>query len=481
MDFPTISAANAVAVAGDSILVSYVGSPYVESLELVSGVVYMGGWDDSCGSQTTDPSLTVVELHPDSVGSVVECTDVADSTIFGAFTVRGGNSEFAGGGIFCGSGADLVIRNCIIRENRSAVIGGGITIGNGSSATIFNCTIENNVSVLRGGGISVAANADAARIEQCRILACTTAVFNQTSGGGGGLFIASPIVFAHNKIRYNVSGNDGGGLLALDADVICQSNEFEADSSARHGGAVAALGGNGLYWGCLVEECVAGGSGGGFYFEGGANLIHEGFVRNNRSLQAGGYGGGFYFFESDETFLKTTEIVGNTAEQGGGIAIRGNASRRFTSVHLVSNTITRNRANISESGGNIHVYREFLGPFVNNVISDQLKGYGIYCLGVLAQPNLRHNCVYKDDGSDPDSEYGGSCTDRTGVSGNIKVDPLLCDPLAVPIPDLALQSDSPCVGAGEDGVDIGAHSGAKDCGTISIEETSWGSLKARYR
>jgi hypothetical protein len=37
------------------------------------------------------------------------------------------------------------------------------------------------------------------------------------------------------------------------------------------------------------------------------------------------------------------------------------------------------------------------------------------------------------------------------------------------------------LGAGEGGVDMGAHPGGKSCGIISVETTTWGKIKAYYR
>ncbi len=74
-------------------------------------------------------------------------------------------------------------------------------------------------------------------------------------------------------------------------------------------------------------------------------------------------------------------------------------------------------------------------------------------------------------------------TDPTGTEGNISVDPQYCafDPLASM--NYLLQSDSPCSpGNHPDGYAcdlIGKY--AVGCGTINIEESSWGEIKALYR
>jgi len=60
---------------------------------------------------------------------------------------------------------------------------------------------------------------------------------------------------------------------------------------------------------------------------------------------------------------------------------------------------------------------------------------------------------------------------------NIFVGPLFCDS---PGGDHSLQECSPCIGAGEDGSDIGALGMGCECIT-SVEAMSWGAIKALFR
>ena len=475
-DFPTITAALAVVVAGDSVLVSELGSPYQERITLVGGVVYQGAWNSDFTDQNGLLYETIVEPPAGDPGTVVNCGTAGSATLFAAFTIQGGNDSGSGGGIFAGPGTSLSIRNCLIRNNHAAVGGGGLKIGANSGVVVYNCRFEDNTAGRIGGGISIAASAVAAEVDSCTIVRCSV-TGTATTHGGGGLHVAAPLAITKMTIRDCVSGNDGGGILVDNTSPDFGPMWLGGNIAVRNGGGIAAWNGSGRIWGTAVDTCLAGGSGGAISFEGGSYDVDRCYLRGNSAIARGG---GIYFDRSTDALLDRTEVFGNQAATGGGIAIQGTPAFRFTSVEIRQCSIVQNAStNPGAAGGGIHVFGEFLGPFVNNVITDS-DGYGIWCVGILAQPNIRYNCVWNDDGLGPDTEYGGSCADRTGINGNIEADPRFCDPDSSP-PDLVLTGNSPCVRAGESGEDLGAHPGAPACGSVSIQAATWGSIKARYR
>jgi predicted outer membrane repeat protein len=346
---------------------------------------------------------------------------------------------------------------------------------------IYQCTFEENTATLRGGGIAVAAGADLTTIELCTIRACSSAVGGQSAGGGGGAYVAAPIWFARNRIEDNYTGNDGGGLYVKETDLRSWANLLRRNVAGRNGGGIYHQLGNSEHDEILVENCQAlgstsGGNGGGIYCEGGTNRFLASFIRGN-SATAGG--GGFYLAAADAE-IRLCEINLNAATEGAGILIAG-GSTAFTLSRIHSNTIAGNFASLGASGGGgIHVEFQDVSEIVNNVVAMQTQGCGIYCVGIGASPNVRYNCVFNLDSENTAPEYGGECDDRTGINGNIAVNPRFCDRNDDP-PDLALQNNSPCLGTGEGGVDMGAHDASVACSTISIEETSWGKIKALYR
>ncbi|MGQ0721437.1 MAG: right-handed parallel beta-helix repeat-containing protein [Candidatus Eiseniibacteriota bacterium] len=511
-DHTTIQSAVAAAVPGqDEIWVSAAGSPYVlpSTLILVGGVDYRGGWDALFLSQ--DASRTRIHLAQDSTGSAVDAALLGAGDLFSHFTVGppvkpATFTTVNGAGMFIGSGSPT-IANCVFENNVSRDAGGAIQIAAGSAAYILDCTFDSNETGLvagggRGGAISVASGSNGVRIELCRFTGNWSDRASVTlSAAGGALFTRSGIRLERCKFEDNYSGFHGGALFVVDADLRAWGNLFYADSAARHGGAIYHQNGSGEHNGSLIEDCVAGagtgeiGNGGGIYFERGSNRFLDGYVRRCTATQGNGFsdgvGGAFYFFEPlAGSAVRRTEISGNRAQVGGAVGVQGTTTVTFSDAALEANTIVANYAAIGDAarygGGGVHIFADFIGEIVDNIIAEQENGAGISCEGLLASPNIRFNCVWNGP-SNSDPEYGQDCVDRTNINGNIRSNPLLCCfsggcvPAGSPPPDLQLSAASPCLGAGEGGVDMGKY-GSTNCTTpVSLEPASWGAIKALYR
>jgi hypothetical protein len=483
--YATVLEANAVAVAGDTMAVSVAGSPYIHTalMALVNGVVYRGGYGPAFEGPNTTLYETTIELQA-PVGvldSVIETGPVDASTVLAGFTITGGVSSFSGGGVFCSAGSALTIRNCRIAGNSAGAIGGGIAVTGTSSVQIFNCDIEDNVAGLRGGGIAVAPNAALAKIEFCRIVRCSSATAGQTDGGGGGVFSASPIFLTRSEIRDCWTGYRGGGLLVRNADLKGHGNQFSGNIAQLDGGGAYHEAANGEHLSSSFENCTAlGGEGGGLSFEGGSWLVSECFVRD---CSASARGGGIYFDRATGAELLLTEVIRNTAPEGGGVGIVGTLFRSPLSVLVQSCTIALNAATAgSEAAGGIQIFPEgnYLDEIVNCIIAEQAAGTGIACEGAENMPNIRYCCVWNRDTVNLDDEYGRDCDDRTGINGNIRLDPLFCDLTASP-PQVGVMNFSPTRAVGSDGEDLGAHPGTSDCPFVSVEAESWGRIKSRFR
>jgi hypothetical protein len=239
------------------------------------------------------------------------------------------------------------------------------------------------------------------------------------------------------------------------------------------------------------------GSGGAIFFQAGANRFLDGYVRRNTALSGDGFtsgvGGGFYFFQPLQgSAVRGCELTGNRALVGGAITVQGTVTRSFSDVQIQGNTIAGNFASIADvaryGGGGLHFFDDFIGEVVDNIIAMQEDGCGISCEGQLASPNIRYNCVWNDPASNTDPKYGENCTDRTGINGNIGVNPVFCCfaggclPVGNPPPDVQLAFGSPCLGTGEGGTDMGAYPGATSCtNPVSLESASWGKIKSLYR
>ena len=100
----------------------------------------------------------------------------------------------------------------------------------------------------------------------------------------------------------------------------------------------------------------------------------------------------------------------------------------------------------------------------------------------LADPTIENcNLYWNDYGSVPPENYGGDLSDLTGRAGNISEEPFYCDYTGSSGYDYHVCFESPNVGGGAGGVNIGAWGGGcSDC-TSPVEVTSWGAIKALYR
>lgn len=482
-DFLSIQAAIDASSFGDEVHVSSANSPYFEQLLLVDGVSVLGGYSPDFLVRNPLFFETVIQLPAAAEGTVVEAIGISASVTFDGFTITGGNSIFSAGGMFCGPNSALTVSNCKFVRNFALVTGGGMQLSSNSTAIVRHCVFEQNTSGARGGGITAGIGTDGALIELCTVDACTTGTEGTTTGGGG-VYLAAPIRFERNKLRNNYSMGDGGGLYVDSANVRAWGNLITSNHSEGNGGGVYHNGGSSEHNDSLIEDCVAGvdgtGNGGGIYFAGGSNRWIGGFIRGNTATGSGssGLGGGVYFHQVSNGLLRGAEVTQNIAPKGAGVYMAGPASGPFSFANVMNCTIAFNTSP-GASGAGIHASGQEIGEIVNNVISHQLDGHGIAC-NSPASPNIRFNDVFNSDAVNLDSEYGVDCTDRTGISGNIRLDPLFCSTIVDP-EDLAVMSISPVLGTGEGGVDMGAHGASVACGTISVEESSWGKIKSLYR
>jgi hypothetical protein len=518
--FPTVHAANDAALAGDSVHVSSQFSPWLldSTLVLEDDVVYVGGWGPEFEGPDPVTWETVLELNlpMGETGSVVDTGTSGSTTVFRGFTVTGGDTD-TGGGIVVGSTSSAEIAECVVRENRAGTAGAGIAVLLGGSPLIRNCVIRDNAAGVRGGGISLPPNTDGTVIEFCTIERCSTIVDMTARPGGGGIFLRSSATIRNTTIRDCVTATRGGAIIAHDGATtpLLRSVQMFDNYATEAGGGLYAVEGSGTLDLCWLEGNTAGISGGGAYFLRGTWSVTGSVIRDCEALGGGlnAGGGGLYFFEATGAEVRNCEISRNTAMDGGGIRIIGPLFRSILSVEIDRNTIVCNTATGPDAGGGIHVgpAGNFADVVSNNIIAYQQQGSGISFFGLQNQPAIRYNCVFNyfappDTVCGPGNAapaYGGDCDDRTNINGNIGGDPRFCNTVPDSIncfcdvdtdPDdiqgafqLPLYLDplvSPCLGAGEGGIDMGAYpaaSGSQCQEVVRLEPMSWGKIKAAYR
>jgi predicted outer membrane repeat protein len=290
-------------------------------------------------------------------------------------TIRGGANQpyIGGGGILVGN-ADLIVKNCVITDNRTAFKGGGITNayapGTGN-VTLIRTTVSRNVADSSGGGLYVAPDAggqgSTLTVKSSRvrdnlattgggIFAGTVTLTNSTVSGNlgvaaGGIF-AGTATLTDSTVRDNF-GSSGGGIAA---NTVTLTNSTVSGNTAKDvGGGINA--GTVTLTNSTVRGNVASTDGGGIRAS-TANLTGS-TVTGNHAFNGGG-------IEAIDLTVTASTVSGNTAFQDGGGIRTG-----FGSVFLVNTTISGNHA--LRGGG---IYTPAGGSLVHVTITLNFAGTG---------------------------------------------------------------------------------------------------------
>jgi hypothetical protein len=148
-------------------------------------------------------------------------------------------------------------------------------------------------------------------------------------------------------------------------------------------------------------------------------------ISNNTAV----VGGGMLLVESNPTLINVT-ISNNTAGEGGGISL-GNSNPTLTNV-----TITGNSA-ISNGGSGICFFYDSDPTLVNSILWNNSSPVFLFDEEMMASPTITYSNIQ--------GSWDGE--------GNIDADPLFCDPDSG---DYSLAENSPCVGTGQNGANMGA-------------------------
>jgi serine protease len=327
-----------------------------------------------------------------SPGTYVERLDfrakpiTVESTDGPATTIIDGDRSGSVARIVAGQGQTPVLRGFTIRNGTdTGLVGGGGVYTSGGPALIEGNWVVDNFSC-NGGGIK--AEFSSATIRDNLIADNRHPVCGGGLGGGGVLVAgAGTVQVLNNVIRGNVSDRDGGGLSLWAA---------------------------------------------------GTPTISGNVITGN-SMDIG-VGGGISLVNQSDAVITNNFIVGNSAIYGGGIAWLVPSGPPGPTV--VNNTIASNlalRATAVLADGFDAATR-----LTNNILYGSGPETVVECdaFNDLNPPVITFNDVF-NAGSGP--EYGGICTDQTGLNGNISADPLFINAAAG---NFHVQARSPVVDAG---------------------------------
>ncbi len=244
--------------------------------------------------------------------------------------------------------------------------------------------------------------------------------------------------------------------------------------------------------------------GGGIMIESSEPTFQYLLINNNQAE----YGGGVYARYDCEPVFNYVTVLENTAGQGGGMRFRDNANPMISNCTIKWNTSSGEGGGIYCNNADPKIfYTSIIGNIANeggdaiylkincdvNFINTTIFGNGnsvndisstVFCI-TNCSLLLRNTIIWENHGpavefsstSNPNSVSVNYCDVEGGQSGittndngsiswltgNVEINPLFCNPDSG---DFNLAENSPCVGTGQDGANIGALD--VGCGSILL-------------
>jgi hypothetical protein len=256
----------------------------------------------------------------------------------------------------------------------------------------------------------------------------------------------------------------GGGIDLYGSPSI--SHNIIKDNVATRGGGIFVAGNPVIEYNLITNNHVTV-AGGGIVSYGGACVIHDNIIMENTSTH---YGGAIQIETSGMVTIANNIITDNTANRGGAICFHAEGmGGRLTYNLIARNTATMSSA-IDFESQNIQYF------LTNNTIADNsynTDGLNLfpYCVTTMTN-NILWNNAENEIVIWPDAHVNVAFNDIQNYDNsevNIDDDPLFCDPENG---DYSLAENSPCIGAGINGSDIGAF--GIGCEATGIENGPFG-------
>jgi parallel beta-helix repeat protein len=388
------------AASGDTILVA--PGTYQERLVIAGGkrlqIESTGGADVTTIDATNDPGWAAVLFQGLAAGS--------GAAGLKGFTVTGSHMDEGGqGGVTVVDSDDVIIENCILRNN-DVYDGGGILVGH-ATVTIRNNRIIDNTVARHGGGIYVV-GASNVTIED------NTISGNRADGPPTG----------------PGSGPGGGGILIVeDSTGTIRNNQITDNFTLHVGGGICLLGGATM---TITDNTITGNQaafGGGIHVESGTvtSTISHNTITGNSAFESPDYtacgdGGGISIYGESRPVVSYNEIGNNTAAvYGGGIVMAEGSQSTLLHNHIYNNHTTRDGSKPESSGGGLSLGQSgSSATLIGNLIEGNAAPMGGgMTIGASSVAILEDNTFLNNTG---DNGGGGLVVDgqsQATVTGNI--------------------------------------------------------------
>ena len=319
-------------------------------------------------------------------------------------TITGGNATFTegetvdrlGGGVLV-QGGGLAVAESTIIGNTAAFGGGGIDNFLNGTVAVTNSHITGNTAFGGGGGI---ANGNS------KLTVIDSVIIGNTALRGGGIANDSDLTIINTEITDNTADFGGGIENVLGGTVTVTDSEIAENTAVNQGGGIANISSQED----LPEEVIAISRGG----DTTVTLTGTDVVGN----VANDGGGLFNNGEESDLTLAESNVTGNTAEQQGG----GIFNRRGT-VAVSNSDITDNTAlfespdpeTILGGGGGIANFEEGTVEVNNSLISRNAATASAFTGGIFSIGGMV--TVTESEFADNTAGFSGAI----GVSGDLTV------------------------------------------------------------
>lgn len=307
-------------------------------------------------------------------------------------TVTGNKATYSKKGTGAGieaQGGSLTVKDSTISNNEAQGNGGGIFSAEGNVLDVSGSTIQGNKAD-NGGGIHMGEARDTSKTPSKATITDTKILDNEAigSGEGGGVYVGGPRADATLKgctVANNKSVSTGGGIAAKLSTVTLDDTTVENNQAVNGGGlfhlGIAVPGSLTLQNGSIIRNNTASSMGGGLFLWGNVGLKSENSeINGNKALYGAGIaasqytanfaspklelvdtkvnsngdantvmGGGIYAAQGVVLNAKNTKFLDNTAKSGGGILLWSNSSADLNNSEVSGNKATGD-------GGGVYVY-----------------------------------------------------------------------------------------------------------------------------
>ena len=323
-------------------------------------------------------------------GGICAVGKKSDVTLDGV-TVTGNKATYSKKGTGAGieaQGGSLTVKDSTISNNEAQGNGGGIFSAEGNVLDVSGSTIQGNKAD-NGGGIHTGEARDVSKTPSKATITDTKILENEAigSGEGGGVHVGTraDATLKGCTVANNKSVSTGGGIAAKLSTVTLDDTTVENNQAVNGGGlfhlGIAVPGSLTLQNGSIIRNNTASSMGGGLFLWGNVGLKSENSeISGNKALYGAGIaasqytanfaspklelvdtkvnsngdantvmGGGIYAAQGVVLNAKNTKFLDNTAKSGGGILLWSNSSADLNNSEVSGNKATGD-------GGGVYIW-----------------------------------------------------------------------------------------------------------------------------